>query len=345
MKNIKSIPFVILSVGLCIFCFFFPTDVKLAVGEGINRCISVIIPSLYAMITASAILIKGGILSVIGRDIAPLTRRIFGMDGEEGSIFLFSLVSGYPVGAKMIYSMYTEGRLSKRNAELMAGLCFGSGTAFFFGCAASSAEIGKAILISNITAEILLAAVMSIYFRRSENLEKKSRKTGISADMLTECVCSSGKSLGEMCCCVVIFSVLAKILEKIGFFGYISANGGIIKAILDITAISEISVDVPTAAALISFGGLCVFFQISAIFRGKLSMLPFLMIRTAATFLSWGICRIYLKFFVSEKAAMVFAPVSRFHSESSPVPSVMLILMTGVVILETAKIHKIKPAE
>lgn len=340
MKNIKSILFVILSVGLCLFCFLYPTDVKSAVGEGINRCISVIIPSLYAMITASAILIKSGILSVIGRYISPITRRIFGMDGETGAVFLFSLVSGYPVGAKMIYSMYTEGRLSKKKAELMAGLCFGSGTAFIFGCAASSAEIGRAILISNLTAEFILAVVLSVCLRKSESTREKTRKIGISADMLTDCVCSSGKSLGDMCCCVVIFSVLAKILEKSGIFSYISVYSGVVRAILDVTAISEISVDVPTAAALISFGGLCVFFQISAIFRGKLSMLPLAAIRISAALLSWGICRLLLVFFMSGDAEMVFAPASRFHSESSPVPSVMLILMTGVVIAETAKIDK-----
>jgi hypothetical protein len=45
------------------------------------------------------------------------------------------------------------------------------------------------------------------------------------------------------------------------------------------------------------------------------------------------------------KFPLVFATGQKLYRESSPVPSFMLIIMTRVVIAETAKIHKIKPAE
>lgn len=342
MKNAKKILTVVFSVSFCLFCLFCSGDVKSAAAVGINRCITIIIPSLYAMMTASVLLMKCGVLSSAGRYISPITRRILGMNGEMGAVFLFSIISGYPVGAKMIYSMYTENRLSKRTAELMTGLCFGAGAAFIFGCAASTTEIGVFILVSNLIAEIILAVILSFYFRKN-SIKEKNRKTTFSGEALTDSVASAGKSLGDMCLCVIIFSVFTKMLEKSGIITKISdifhLDKSVFFAVLDITAISEISVDIPTTAALISFGGVCVFFQISAIFRGKLSIFPLVAMRTAAAVLSYCICRLLQPLFISGEVTAVFAPSGCMYRETSPVPSVMLIIMTAVVIAESAKIR------
>ncbi len=342
MKIVKNILTVIFAVSFCLYCLFFSVQVKSAVVEGTNRCITIIIPSLYAMMAASSILLKSGVLSLTGRWISPVTRLIFGLNGESAAVFFFSLVSGYPVGAKMIYSMYIEGRLPKKTAEIMSGLCFGSGAAFIFGCAASTAEIGGLILISNLVSELIMAVILSPYFRK--NLIKENpRKTAVSADILTDSVASSGRALGDMCLCVIIFAVFAKMAEYCGLSAIF--KGDLYRAVLDITAISEISANTPTTAALVSFGGVCVFFQISAIFRGKLSILPLVVMRFGAAALTYLICRLLQPFFLSWEITSVFAHNSCMHRETSPVPSIMLIIMTGVVIAETAKIRKKTPAD
>ncbi len=337
MKIAKKILTVLFAASFCLFCLFFSVQVKSAVGEGINRCITIIIPSLYAMMAASAILLKSGVLSTVGRWISPVTRLIFGLNGESAAVFLFALVSGYPVGAKMIYSMYIEGRLDKKTAEIMSGLCFGSGAAFIFGCAASTAEIGGLILISNLVAEFIMAVILSSYFRK--NLIKENlRKTAVSADILTDSVASSGRALGDMCFCVIIFAVFAEMAEYCGLLALF--GGDLYKAVLDVTAINDISADIAVKSALVSFGGVCVFFQISAIFRGKMSILPLVVMRSGAAALTYLICRLLQPFFLSGEITSVFAQNSCMYRETSPVPSVMLIIMTGVVIAETAKIDK-----
>ena len=341
MKTAKKILTALFAVSFCLFCLFYPVQVKSAVGEGINRCITIIIPSLYAMMAASALLLKSGVLSTAGRWISPVTQRIFGLNGECGAVFLFSLVSGYPVGAKLIYSMYAEGRLPKKTAEIMSGLCFGSGAAFIFGCVAATSEIGMCVLVSNLAAEIIMAVALSAYFRK-HSISENVRNTAISADILTNSVASSGRALGDMCLCVVIFAVFAEMAKYCGLS--LLFKGNIYEAVLDITAISEISVDIPTTAALISFGGVCVLFQISAIFRGKLSIVPLVVMRICAAFLTYLICGILQPFFISGTVD-VFTSGQRIYSEKSPVPSVMLILMAGVVIAETAKLRKKMPAE
>jgi hypothetical protein len=66
--------------------------------------------------------------------------------------------------------------------------------------------------------------------------------------------------------------------------------------------------------------------------------------RSFAAISSFFICRILQPYFILGDV-QVFAAGQKLYRESSPVPSVMLIIMTGVVIAEMAKIHKIKPAE
>jgi hypothetical protein len=145
-----------------------------------------------------------------------------------------------------------------------------------------------------------------------------------------------------MCLCVIIFAVFAEMAEYCGLSQIFGCD--LYKAFLDVTAINDISADIAVKSALVSFGGVCVFFQISAIFRGKLSILPLVIMRTFAAVSSFFICRILQSYFIVGDV-QAFAAGQKLYRESSPVPSVMLIIMTGVVIAEMAKIYKIKPAE
>ncbi|MBO5164335.1 MAG: hypothetical protein J6B75_07830 [Ruminococcus sp.] len=343
MKKAKKILAVIFTASFCGFCLLFPFSVKEAAAEGINRCIFVIIPSLYAMMTASAILMKSGLISCAGRFIRPVSRLFFGINGELGGILLFSLIAGYPVGAKMIYSVYTEGRLSKRGAEVLSGLCFGSGAAFVFGCAASSAAVGGVILLSNILADLILAALLSRYLLKNCQAEESTPKTSVNFGVLNDCIVSSGRSMLEVCLCIVIFAVFSEMLRTYNILPIIAEilpvgmGEPVLCAILDVTAISGISARLPVVSGLISFGGVCVFLQITAIFRGKLSILPLVVIRIAAAVLSGVICRLLMPFIMSNEAVDVFAVTGRLYRETSPIPSVMLIIMSCVLIAESFK--------
>lgn len=348
MKKAKKILAVVFTASFCAFCLLFPFSVKEAAAEGINRCIFVVIPSLYAMMTASAILMKSGLISSAARFLKPVSKLFFGINGELGGILLFSLIAGYPVGAKMIYSVYTEGRISKRGAEILSGFCFGSGAAFVFGCAASSAAVGGVILLSNILADLLLAAILTRYLLRNCHTTEVKGKISLNPETLNDCIVSSGRSMFEVCLCVIIFSVISEMLKVynilpiIAKFLPLGMGESVLRAVLDVTAISGVSARLPVVSALISFGGVCVFLQISAIFRGKLSVLPLMLIRIAAAILSGVICRLIMPLIISDKAVDVFAITRRLHSETSPIPSVMLMIMSCVLIAESLRQKRTK---
>ena len=357
MKKYGKIIAVIFTAAFGGFCLLDPVSAKAAVYDGMRRCMETVIPSLYAMMAASGLLLSTGAISAAGRYADKFSRFVFGMSGETFAAFLFSMIAGYPVGAKMICTRYRDGEISRSHGELCSGICFGAGSAFIYGCAASRLSEGKFILLSVVSANIITALILSPWLRRKlSSVEKVHREISFSPAMLTDCVSSAGRSMAEICFAVAAFSVLTAMLQKVGvisLFGTALSNllgysaqtsESLICALLDVTAISGFpDMDyglMPVKAALVSFGGVCVFVQISAIFRGKLRIIPLISIRAAAAVISGIICRMLLPVYLSGEAVTAAAMNPRLHRAVSPVPSIMLMIMTAMLFAESSKRRK-----
>lgn len=342
------------AAGAFLFCLTDTAAASRAVAEGAERCIYIVIPSLFAMMAVSGIIVRSGITGLLPRAAGRLGRLIFGMEETVLPIFTFGMFAGYPVGVKMLCDEYSAGNLTKRRAELLSGLCFGAGPAFIFGCLSvqlySSDRAGLIILFSAVAANVLLAAAMSGVLRKTASEPRKRRSVCISGEMLTDSILKSGRSMADICIMITAFSVITEMLDRIGviaaagellsgIFPVSSDTGGALaRAFLDITNISGLpSGDaslLPYISALVSFGGVCVIFQLSALAAGRLSLRPFMLTRCAAAVLSFVICSIIMPHFYIAEAV----EVSTLHLGSgrvaSPVPSFMLILMTLMLLRE-----------
>ena len=351
MKKAKKILSVIILLIFSIYCLFCAEEVRNAAFSAIDRCLRSLIPSLYIMMILSSLLISSGIISAMGNFAERTLGRFLPMNGETMITFLFASVAGYPVGAKMIYSQYTQNRIDRKSAIMWSGVCFGAGSAFIFGCTASGAA-GKLIMISTAAANLILAAVISIFGGKKSSATANPRKIAVSTDMLTNSVTSAGKSMAEICFVVTAFSVITALLRRLGiiaisgeilakFFSLpTSAAETLIAAFLDVTAVSELPRNnftlLPITATAISFGGICVFFQISAIFRGKLPILPMLFIRVCGGILSGIICRLLLPYFIFSESVAVSAVTPKIHQAASPVPSIILVIMTAILFIKVS---------
>lgn len=326
--NIRRVLLYALSISLITYCIFQADPAKAAAYRGIQRCLNVLIPSLFVTMAMSGMLIICGFVSASGRLISPVSRRLFGIDGESALIFLLSQIAGYPVGARLLKTQLDEGRVSKGEAELLSCVCFGSGGAFIFGCAADNREIGWLMLLSTFLSNLLILLLLRPLLKSRGATPPPPKNPEFSGNILFGSVTSAGKGMFEICCCVIIFSVFSEMLGA----------SGIAAAILDITALGNLpGASVPLITGLLSFGGICVFLQISAIFRGKLSLLPLFLTRLCAGLLSFGLCRLLLPFFLSGETAVWAESVSLIR-HTSPVPSLILIVMVLFVMAEDGKI-------
>lgn len=333
MRKIKNILAAALIIIFVLFCFFRAEAVKSAVYDAVMRCLNVIIPSLYAMMIISGLLVRSNIAS-------------------SGLLFsgIFSMLAGYPVGAKILSAQYGSGSISRKNAELLSGVFFGAGGAFIFGCTSYG---GGFILASNIMANAVLFLALTFYFRKNPIEKSKRKKIEFSAEMLINSVNSAGRSMAEICFAVLAFAVITAVLRDFGVLSFLAgilsqASGfsaetaeKIICSAIDVTAINDLTKEnanlIPVASGLVSFGGFCVFLQISAVFKGKLSVLPLIFFRAAAGILSGFICKILLFFFAGNEIIAVSLINTRLHKSPSPVPSILLIIMTAVLFADYEK--------
>lgn len=346
-KTITTVKLLLL-LAASAYCILRTDEVKSAVASSVERCVYVLIPSLYAMLTVSAILIRSGIMERFSRFSGAVGRTLFGMTSGEVSIFLLSMFAGYPVGARMLCSS----RAGRRRIELLSGVCFGAGPAFIFGCISGelygSAAAGRAILISSVSANVILAVVMSFVLRKEAVEVKKKAPIELTGAMVAECVTSGGRALAGICFAVMAFSVLTSALDSLGaaelsgsiisHFTEISQNDGttLFRAVLDVTALSELTHGdyrlLPWISALVSFGGVCVIFQISAVTSGIISLRPLVLTRLAVSAVSFFICRLIMPLMLQgETVTASTVRVQSFRAES-PVPSILLIIMTMMLI-------------
>lgn len=352
MKKTREIITAVLLIAAAGACIFAADTVCSAASAGIQRCLLTVIPSLFAMMAVSAILVESGVVTAAGRLLHKVGRLLFGMDGDVFVIFLFSNIAGYPVGAKMLLSSYNSGRLTKKETALFSGLCFGAGPAFIYGCIAyrlyGSEKAGLLVIISAASANLILAAAMSVYLRRRGHGAPKASRVRFTADMLSGCVSSAGRAMGEICFAIMGFAVISGLLIR---FGAIPAAAeqlsritgrdfaeavALICSALDVTAVSGLPAGdytlLPAISALVSFGGCCVFMQLAAVFRGRVPLLPIAAVRLISAAVSYGISRLLLPYFLDGETVSAAAMTSQIHSETSPVPSILLIIMTIMVI-------------
>ncbi len=352
----------VLLIAAVYFCAAETDLVRTAVSDGINRCLTVVIPSLYAMMIIAVIIAKSGILGYIPCFIRRIGEILFGMRGESLAVFAFSMFAGYPAGTKIITEQYSSGRLSERTASVLCGVCFGAGPAFIMGCISctlyGSSLSGRIIILSTVSANILTAFIVSFILRKSSYAEGDSRRQiSLNGRLLTESLVSAGRTMGELCFMITAFSVMTAMLD---YCGVISAAAGVfssltgfsreiseafIPAVLDITAVNGLPADnyamLPWLCALVSSGGVCVLFQTAAIIAGRFPVRIFILLRFCASALSFGICRIVMPYLIRDEIVPASTVNVSVCGSTSPVPSVMLLLMTFIIIAEYDKIVKI----
>jgi len=363
MKKIGKFAFLSLKIAalliLTLFCLTETATVKDAVYEAVIRCLNTIIPSLYGMMVISALLTKSGITGKIPKAVSSFGKAVFGMDKNVFPIFLFSLFAGYPTGAKMLCSQYENNLISKKNAEIFSGLCFGAGPAFIYGCISShiygNENAGLIILISTVSANFILAIAVSFFIKTASDSQYCGiNSLTLNSNILCDSVSSGGRSMASICTMILAFSVLTAFLRETGAISAIahilcsfasfsdSTAEAVICAALDVTSCEMLPCGdytlLPIICGLVSFGGVCILLQISALTSGKLSLLPLIILRTAAAFLSGLICHFISPYFLADTVISAAAINISPCRSSTPVPSLILIFMTFIVFYESDKL-------
>ena len=342
--KIKTIIFAIITLAFLFCLVVFPNVATSSAAKGLGLCSTVIIPSLFPFMACCLILFETKFLEKLTEKIEPITNKVFSLSSCEFSVFLLSLIGGYPVGAKLVERLYSQGVLAKVKAETMLLYCVNSGPSFVVIAVGAkmlqNQNLGYILLCSNTIASIILAICSSLFLKRTK-LRLKGRKTtfSFSESIIKSTFEASGLVL-NICALVILFSCLYGIID---FVFIKSPIKDILLSLLEITtAIAYSHKNIYIVSFLLGFAGFCVHFQVLSVSKSiNISFLKFLIFRFMHGILSAFITFLLLKIF------KVTVPTISFNSSVNLVPtkyttlfSVALILLSFLFILTTKKSSK-----
>lgn len=211
------------------------------------------------------------------------------------STFFLSILSGYPMGAKLISTKFQNNQISSRDAKKMLSFCSVSGPMFMIGTVGvgllQSFKAGVIILISNIFASLLNGL---IYRGKNKSNEKIFEyKTPRSNNLLADSVYDSLISILMVGSYIVLSFIIIDLLKNLHITSTLSniiccvfniseqhdvvmsmINGfiEITRGILDLS-LTTLTLKIKTiiASTLVAFGGFSILLQ-SINFLGKIKI-------------------------------------------------------------------------
>ncbi len=259
-----------------------------AARDGLQLCAQVLIPSLLPFFVVSGLLRVWGLPELLGRLIAPVTNRIWGVSGGCASAFLLGILGGYPLGAAAIGQLRADGAISRDEGERALAFCSNTGPAFLLGAAGMgvfhSRRIGFVLYGTHIVSAALVGMLFAPKVRRQEAAQQSSIALASFSDAITESVHQAADALLSVCAFVVLFSVAAGLMDHIGYLGALalqlsaltgmelSAAKALFTGLLEIGSglgamrgLAPTAGNTALAAFLLSFGGLAVAAQTMAV--------------------------------------------------------------------------------
>lgn len=353
-EAVKNVLLAAAAVSFGVLIVVYSKAVAASVSTALERCLTVIIPSLYIFTALSGFFISSGTYQLLGKIFRPFSRYILKLPEELFGIFLISSVAGYPIGAKLISELFDRSEIGKKDAERLLCVCYSSGPAFVIGTVGHSmfaetvsVKAGLALFLSNFAANLLLLALMNIGKPIPEK-SSKNAKLNFSADTIVNSVVSGGKSMLIICAVIIFFASLTAILSVTGIVGRLSPavstafgiseplSETLICAFMEISCITGLDSAAlyPTAAAMLSFGGLCVLMQIKAITGSRFSLKSFLIARPVCAGISYIFSKIIFFLMDIDISSTASVNICANNINYPPILSVILLIMTILLLSE-----------
>ncbi|MBR4319893.1 MAG: hypothetical protein IKP69_07575 [Oscillospiraceae bacterium] len=304
---------------------YFHEQTGQAVLNAGERCITVILPSLYFFSILTAFCVKAGILEYFAYPF----QKLFKTNAMLWVVVIFSQIGGYPVGAQLLHNLYQEGKISEAQERNLLNVCMGCGFGFLFATVGKNLKIALWVWLMLSIPNLLLAK----YFMRSEKSEWKKMlpdKKYFSV-LMTESVESAASAMLKICGMILAFGAGMGILK--GIFGQ---TPEILSSMLEISNLSNYMQhggNLAIAAGLLSFGGICVHCQLAAVCENHIDWVKFWLCRGLTAGSSMLLMTGSIKFLFPESIPVFLSETEvSFHSSSSMIPSCCLAVMSIFVL-------------
>lgn len=293
----KSI-FIYLGIFLLIILLVINSKASIsAVKQALLLCGQTVIPSLFPFFVLSGLLIQTGFIRTAGKVISPVIQPLFRVSGSGALAFVIGVVSGYPMGAKMVSELYLKGVIEKKEAQMLLPYCNNSGPLFIIGAVGAgmlgNVKAGLFLYAVHITAALCVGFCFRFYGEKGKREPKEPIRSAVGRELrgyyrdekrsmgeiFSSCVSGAVNTTLLICGFIALFSSFVECLKPIidSLVSDPSANL-IIKGMFEVTAgvngITAQRAAMPMeqilvlTSLLIGFGGICVHLQVLGMLSG-----------------------------------------------------------------------------
>jgi len=284
--KVKGVLLIAVVAVLNVLIIVHPSVALDAAGRGLMLWFHSFLPGVLPFVIGANVLMALGAVGLLGRFLSPVMRGVFRLPGSGGFAVAMGLVSGYPIGAKIVCEMRTGGVLNKNEAQRLLGFVNNAGPLFILGAVAvgmfGSAQLGYLLLVGHYTGAVALGLLLRIF------AGKRGRETPVKpvfavnqpfGQILGVAVKNAMETMVLVGGFIVLFSVISALIMHIA--GDVLAGGqfavaGVFEMTGGLGLLSENAVTRHVAAAagaILGFGGLSILFQALS-FVGKTDLSP-----------------------------------------------------------------------
>ncbi len=255
-----------------------------AVSEGLEIFAVSVFPGLFPFFVLTGLLTALGAGSLLSKVFAKPASRLFGAPPSGGYILAMSMLSGYPVGAKLVADFYKDGIIDEYDARAVTAFASTTGPLFVLGTIGvkmlGDYKSGVIILLTHFASAILNGIVFRAVRKRRETRLCIPRVTGLDGKVFNDILESSVSSILRVGACIIVFNMVIVALGESGIIpvagrafealgvadglgeGFASGLVEVTKGVYVIAnSGATLRAAVPLVSLLVSFGGLSVTLQ------------------------------------------------------------------------------------
>ena len=242
-----------------------------SVTNGLIVWATAVVPALLPFFVLSKLLAELNFFSPFCRYISPITKKLFNAPAISGYIFLMSIISGYPVGAKLIQEYHKNNLLTKNQCRKISTFTSTSGPLFITGTVAggffNDTKLGFILLCCHVLSAIVYGILLKNFYCCDDNTTAVKNQENISKNILNDTIYSAISGILTIGVFISLFFMFTDMLpiNKISNSTLQAFVTGIIEVTHGCQLISQLNLPFATTAILcqtmISFGGLCIALQ------------------------------------------------------------------------------------
>lgn len=294
--------------------------------SGLKLFVFSVLPGLFPFMLLTKLLTEIGFVFKLTFKLDKFSHCLFGTPGVSIYAFLMSIISGYPIGAKIIGDLYDKKLISQSDAKLMSIFCTTSGPIFVIGTVGSimfsNYKFGVVLYLSHILSSFLLGVIVgNLHKFKNKNKEPSLGNINFiiperSKNIIADCVVSTINSLFVVGAYITMFYLIGELFDSLKIFQTIcnilspmTAKIGLSKqnlqatiyGILEVTRGAKALSLVPSRTSMIltsfilSFSGISIIMQSMAFLKPTgVSTSNFVMFKLLHAILSCGLCAVFL---------------------------------------------------